>query len=334
MLAGAGACTGACWARWATCTVHLQAASPVPPCCPPALQAFAPWPAERLAEIGGGRRAYISQEADPAEAAQLGQASPEDAARQRLARAQSMFGGHPQCVQGEWEVGAADVCSPTHEERMQPGQTGLLVREMTRADLIASTDPAAITEHGQFHRDADSCRTYAQGRVALVGDAAHLATPFLGQGCSQALEDALEAGRAIGGWGQAAADTSGRARIAACSTRVAAAQRGGWRLRCWMLFWGDVAPGPTPALAAGAHGPTPEALAAYQAVRLPLAGAVQKESVQVGCGGCMAATSALHCRPLALSAHWCPPACPGPWLPPPSSARTSTAARWTGTSTT
>lgn len=41
-------------------------------------------------------------------------------------------------------------------------------------------------------------QVYARGRVALVGDSAHLATPFLGQGCSQAFEDALELGRAVG----------------------------------------------------------------------------------------------------------------------------------------
>lgn len=34
---------------------------------------------------------------------------------------------------------------------------------------------------------------------------------------------------------------------------------------------------------AGVHGPTPEALAAYQAVRLPESGAVQRESVQASC---------------------------------------------------
>lgn len=39
---------------------------------------------------------------------------------------------------------------------------------------------------------------YARGRVALVGDAAHLATAMLGMGCSLALEDACELGRAIG----------------------------------------------------------------------------------------------------------------------------------------
>ena len=31
-----------------------------------------------------------------------------------------------------------------------------------------------------------------------MGDAAHLATPMLGMGCSLALEDALELGRAVG----------------------------------------------------------------------------------------------------------------------------------------
>ncbi|KAL4447957.1 hypothetical protein ABPG75_005176 [Micractinium tetrahymenae] len=158
-------------------------------------QAFAPWPADRLDEIGGGRRAYT---ADAAGAGQPGAREQQQAAallgRQRLERALTAFEGY--------------------DPRLR--------------DLIATTDPAIVIEHGQFCREPDQCQVYARGRVALTGDAAHLGTPFLAQGCSQAIEDALELGRAV-----------------------------------------------------GAHGPTPEALAAYQEVRLPLSGEVQEASVQL-----------------------------------------------------
>ncbi len=40
-------------------------------------------------------------------------------------------------------------------------------------------------------------QVWGKGRVTLLGDAAHLATPMLAQGTSQALEDAVELGR----WG-------------------------------------------------------------------------------------------------------------------------------------
>lgn len=64
--------------------------------------------------------------------------------------------------------------------------------------LIEGADPLAITEHGLFFREADDCKVWGKGRVTLAGDAAHLATPALGQGTSQAIEDALALGRAIG----------------------------------------------------------------------------------------------------------------------------------------
>ncbi|KAI3426504.1 hypothetical protein D9Q98_008869 [Chlorella vulgaris] len=124
-----------------------------------AWQAFVPWPADQLGVIGGGRRAYIQE----GEEGQGNQAAG-DAGPQRLARVLACFDAFPDAVK----------------------------------QLIAGTDPAAITEHGQFARDAEQCQTYAKGRVALVGDAAHMMTPTLAQGCSQALEDALELGRAIG----------------------------------------------------------------------------------------------------------------------------------------
>ena len=41
-------------------------------------------------------------------------------------------------------------------------------------------------------------QVWGHGRVSLLGDAAHLATPFLAQGAGQALEDALALGHAVG----------------------------------------------------------------------------------------------------------------------------------------
>ncbi|KAL4436596.1 hypothetical protein ABPG75_003735 [Micractinium tetrahymenae] len=161
-----------------------------------AWQGFAPWSADELDVIGGGRRAYIHNGASDAELAGLDgtQRSREQVGAERIKRCLEAFEGWPQHVR----------------------------------DLVATTDPLAVTEHGQFCREADNCQTYARGRVALVGDAAHLATPFLGQGSSQAIEDGLELGRAV-----------------------------------------------------GQHGFSPDALAAYQEVRLPAASEVQRWSVQL-----------------------------------------------------
>lgn len=95
----------------------------------------------------------------------------------------------------------------------------------------------------------------------------------------------------------------GRARFAACCNRAAALQRlcvcqiaalnehatsGGSSARhrvtrqCTACARRLLGP-------AGTHGPTPEALAAYQEVRLPLSGEVQGASVQVGRWGLCAA---------------------------------------------
>jgi 2-polyprenyl-6-methoxyphenol hydroxylase-like FAD-dependent oxidoreductase len=46
-------------------------------------------------------------------------------------------------------------------------------------------------------RDREPLATWSQGRVTMLGDAAHPMTPFLGQGACIAIEDGLVLGRAF-----------------------------------------------------------------------------------------------------------------------------------------
>lgn len=77
----------------------------------------------------------------------------------------------------------------------QPGLTPAALRERFAgfppvvAQLLAAL-PAEQLIHGDLY-DLAPLQRYTQGRVALLGDAAHATTPNLGQGANQALESAL-----------------------------------------------------------------------------------------------------------------------------------------------
>lgn len=55
--------------------------------------------------------------------------------------------------------------------------------------VVEATDEAAILRHDIVDREPR--RGWSQGRVTLLGDAAHPMTPHLGQGACQAIEDAI-----------------------------------------------------------------------------------------------------------------------------------------------
>ncbi|MUM18996.1 NAD(P)-binding protein [Mycobacterium sp. CBMA271] len=59
--------------------------------------------------------------------------------------------------------------------------------------LLDSVGPEGVLQHDSH--DLPNLRTFAKGKVALLGDAAHAMTPNIGQGACQALEDAITLAR-------------------------------------------------------------------------------------------------------------------------------------------
>jgi len=60
--------------------------------------------------------------------------------------------------------------------------------EVTRR-LVQASDPAEILKTDVCDRDPE--RTWRRGRVIVIGDAAHMTTPFVGQGAGISMEDAV-----------------------------------------------------------------------------------------------------------------------------------------------
>lgn len=164
----------------------------------PRPQAFAPFPAERLDEIGGGKAAYIQ---DPVARRELGEA------RKARALEPGMFGGWCQQVRAKCDGGPAEnsnrvvQCLPALQ--VQPAAHLLascgmlcLVQVASQAalcivifpapqavELISSTDALAITEHGQFCRSPDACQVRLSIAAYERSTAADVASACRPVGC-------------------------------------------------------------------------------------------------------------------------------------------------------
>jgi 6-hydroxynicotinate 3-monooxygenase len=82
--------------------------------------------------------------------------------------------------QAEWPHEASWV--PSNREEMRAAFAGFHPEVHRQIDVIPSVTKWAVY-------DAEPLEVWSQGRVALLGDACHSMTPYMGQGAAMAIED-------------------------------------------------------------------------------------------------------------------------------------------------
>jgi 2-polyprenyl-6-methoxyphenol hydroxylase-like FAD-dependent oxidoreductase len=82
-------------------------------------------------------------------------------------------------------------------EELKVWLTGLVAGDRTPMAAVIGATPDIMRPYSTF--DFPSIPRWHRGRMALVGDAAHAASPSSGQGASMAIEDAVTLGRAFRG---------------------------------------------------------------------------------------------------------------------------------------
>lgn len=113
-----------------------------------------------------------------------------------------------QTARGRWlsKTDAGDLIERFGQAMMvhRAGLLGVLLHPIPA--LLEAADPDAVLRLDIY--EVPPLRSYTEGRVVLVGDAAHAMTPDLGQGGCQALEDAVVLGRVLADCGEP--DIAGR----------------------------------------------------------------------------------------------------------------------------
>lgn len=98
-------------------------------------------------------------------------------------------------------VGVVERTGWTHESWTERGDRSELIESFagwhpTVCDLLRASDPQGCFQWALF--DRDPLPQWSKGRVTLLGDACHPMLPFLAQGASMAIEDAVVLAECLG----------------------------------------------------------------------------------------------------------------------------------------